>query len=54
MQTIIPNTAEVYEIARQANAQHLIIVTDGVRTLLSPHVPPGWQKISAGVKQQPA
>jgi hypothetical protein len=54
MQTIIPSTAQVFDIARQANAQHLHIITDGDRTVLSRIVPPGWHKLSVKIKQQKA
>lgn len=53
MKQIIPSTAQVIDIARQANARHLHIVTDGNQTMLCPeqHIPPGWYKISVRVKQ---
>ncbi|MEO6146546.1 MAG: hypothetical protein ABIT70_05735 [Sulfuriferula sp.] len=54
MQTIIHSNAEVFEIARQANAQHLHIITDGERTVLSPIVLPGWHKLCVKIKQQKA
>ena len=52
MQTIIPDNATVIDIARQANAQHLHLLTDGARTVLSPIVLPGWQKIAVKHKQE--
>ena len=54
MQTIIPSDAQVFEIAKQANAQHLRIITDGARTVLSPIVPPGWYELAVKIKQQAA
>lgn len=51
MQTIIPNSATVIEAARQANAQHLHLVIDRHgRTLLTPILHPGMQKIAVNLK----
>lgn len=44
---IIPDDATVLEIARQASASGLHIISNGQRTVLSPVVPPGWDKLSA-------
>lgn len=54
MTVIIPSTAQVMDIARQANARHLHIITDGKRTVLSPEVPPGWFKVAVKLKPQKA
>ena len=51
MQIIIPSNTEVFEAARQANAQHLHLITDGRKTLLSPVVMPGWYKLAVKVKE---
>lgn len=40
---IVPDEAEVLEIARLAQAQHLHLITDGQRSVLSPIVPDGWR-----------
>lgn len=52
--TITPDTDTVLQIAQQANARHLHIITDGRRTVLSPEVPPGWYKIVVKHKPQRA
>ena len=54
MQTIIPNSARVIDIARQAHAQNMRIITDGERTALSDITLPGWYEISVKIKQQEA
>jgi len=38
----IPDEATVLEIAKQAVAKHLHVITNGQRSVLSPIVPPGW------------
>lgn len=40
---IVPDEAEVLEIARMAQAQHLHLITNGQRSVLSPIVPAGWR-----------
>ena len=51
MQTVIPNTTTVLEAANQAAAQHLHLVIDrNGRTLLTPIVLPGMQKIAVREK----
>jgi len=51
MQIIIPSNAHVIDIARQASAQHLHLLTDGRRTVLSPIITPGWYKIGVRIKK---
>lgn len=51
MQIIIPSDTEVIAAAQQANAQHLHLLTDGARTVLSPIVLPGWHKIAVRIKE---
>jgi hypothetical protein len=48
---IVPSDAELYEAAMMAEAQHLRILTDGERTVLSPIKMPGWYEIGVRVKQ---
>ena len=45
MQIIIPADTQVIAAAQQANAQHLHLLTDGKRTVLSPVLLPGWHKL---------
>ena len=52
MQTIIPSGARVIDIARQASAQNMRIITDGDRTILSHLIPPGWYEITVKIKHQ--
>lgn len=51
--TGIPSNAEVLQIAKQANAQHLRIVTDGKKTMLCrpEHTPAGWYPIGVKTKR---
>lgn len=49
----IPNTTEVLEAASMAAAKHLLLVTNGRETLLSPHVPPGWTRVVTRTKPTP-
>ena len=42
---IVPDSATLAEVARQAAAAHLHIITNGQRTVLSPTVPAGWAKV---------
>lgn len=52
MKTVIPNTTTVLEAANQAAAAHLHLVIDRHgRTLLTPILLPGMQKIAVHNKQ---
>ena len=52
MQTVIPNTTTVLEAANQAAAAHLHLVIDrNGRTLLTPILRPGMQKIAVKARQ---
>jgi len=51
MQIIIPSDTQVIAAAQQANAQHLHLLTDGKRTVLSPDILPGWQKLAVKEKK---
>lgn len=42
---IVPDSATLAEVARQAAAAHLHIITNGTRAVLSPIVPAGWAKV---------
>lgn len=49
---IVPDSATLAEVARQAAAAHLHIISNGKRTVLSPVVPAGWAKVgNFGAKQ---
>lgn len=47
--TLIPDDADVFEIASRACAQHLNIITNGKRAVLSPVIPEGWTKLRVGI-----
>lgn len=49
--TLIPDDALLYDVAQQAIAQHLHLVTNGQRFALTPVVPAGWQKVHVGIKE---
>ena len=40
---IVPDDAQILDIARQAVTSHLYLITDGQRSLLSPVVPNGYR-----------
>ena len=49
---IVPDSATLAEVARQAAAAHLHIITNGTRSVLSPIGPAGWAKLgNFGAKQ---
>lgn len=48
-----PEEAELLEVASQAAASHLHLITDGRETVLSPIIPPGWYRIGVRVKDAP-
>lgn len=45
-----PDEAELLEVAGQACAAHLHLITDGRRTIMSPYIFPGWHKLAVRVK----
>jgi|GEM_PF-4573998 len=44
---LVPDDALVFEVAREAAARHLHLITDGHRHLLCSIVPPGWRRCAA-------
>lgn len=48
---LIPDDALLYDVAQQAIAQHLHLVTNGQRFALAPVVPAGWHKVHVGIKE---
>lgn len=46
----VPAESELLEIAAQANAAHLHLITNGKDTVLSPMVPAGWHRMGVRVK----
>ncbi|NTV09167.1 MAG: hypothetical protein HGA47_00125 [Zoogloea sp.] len=48
--TLIPDDALLFDIARQACAQHLHLVSNGQRFALSPFIPAGWHAVPVGFK----
>lgn len=47
----IPEDATLYEIALQAEASHLHLISDGTRTALSPVIPAGFRKITVNERR---
>ncbi len=45
--------AQLFDIARMAQAKHLHLVTNGKRSALCSIIPHGWWKIPAGFKPAP-
>jgi hypothetical protein len=45
-----PRETELLEVAQQARASHLHLITNGRDTILSPQIPPGWHKLAVRVK----
>lgn len=51
--TLIPDDALLFDVAQQAIAQHLNLVTNGQRFALAPVVPAGWERVHVGIKEAP-
>lgn len=49
---LVPDEAELLQIAQLAQAQHLYLITNGKRSVLSPSILPGWRLHNAGIKPQ--
>jgi hypothetical protein len=47
---VVPAEAELLEVAKRADAQHLRLLTDGKSTVLSPHAIPGFRPMIVKVK----
>lgn len=48
--TLIPDDALLFDVAQQAIAQHLHLISNGERYALSPVIPAGWHAVAAGDK----
>lgn len=48
---MVPDHAQLLEISKQANAQHLHFITRGNQAALCSIVPPGWTIVRVSVKQ---
>ncbi len=46
----VPEEAELLEVATEAAARGMYLVTDGRRTVLSPIVMPGWHRLGVSIK----
>lgn len=46
----IPDDALLFDVAASAAGQHLFVITNGLRTVLSPTVPKGWTKLVVKVR----
>ena len=47
---IVPDEATLLEVATQASAEHLHIISNGKRTALSPVVPEGWHRLAVTIR----
>lgn len=47
----VPDEAELLAIAQEAAVKGLYLITDGRRTVLSPHVLPGWHRMGVTIKE---
>ena len=48
--TLIPDDATLWDIARQACAAHLQLISNGERFALSPSIPAGWHAVPVADK----
>lgn len=48
---LIPDDALLFDVARQAQAQRLHLVTNGDRFALTPIVPTGWEHVPVAFKE---
>lgn len=47
---IVPDEATLLDVAEQASAEHLHIISNGKRTALSPVVPDGWHRLVVKIR----
>lgn len=47
---IVPDEALLLDVAAQASAQHLHIISNGKRTALSPIIPEGWHHLNVTIR----
>lgn len=51
---IIPHlNMTVLDALRLARANNMHLICDGYRTIIAPHIPPGWREIPVRIKQRP-
>lgn len=50
---ILPDTTTMLECAQAARANHMHLITDGRRVVVSPVVPPGWHRMGVTHKAPP-
>lgn len=48
--TLVPDDATLWDIAQQACAEHLHLISNGNRFALSPIVPAGWHEVPVADK----
>lgn len=48
--TAIPDEALLFDVAKLAANQHLHIISNGQRTVLSPIIPDGWNRLVVKIK----
>lgn len=47
---LIPDEALLCDVAEQATARHLHIISNGRRTVLSPVIPTGWHRLVVKIR----
>lgn len=47
---IVPDEATLLDVAELAGAEHLHIITNGKRTVLSPVIPKGWNRLIVKIR----
>jgi hypothetical protein len=48
--TLVPDDALLFDIAQQACAEHLHLISNGTRFALSPVIPAGWHEVPVADK----
>ncbi len=48
--TLVPDDALLYDIAQQACAAHLHLISNGTRFALAPFIPAGWHEVPVADK----
>ena len=48
--TLVPDDALLFDVAQQAQAKHLHLISNGIRFALSPIIPTGWHAMPVADK----
>ncbi len=49
---LVPDDALLFDVAQQAIAKHLTLISNGNRFALSPVIPCGWHAVPVGFKNK--